>query len=80
VAVDWSDRRDRAMAFVRRHRWRFPVLEDEDGEVGERYGVAGLPSTFIVDASGRIVRQLAGPQTESGLLAELDATTAPARE
>jgi thiol-disulfide isomerase/thioredoxin len=77
VAVDLSDRRGRAEAFVRRHRWRFPVLEDPAGEAGERYAVTGLPSTFIVDESGRIVRQLPGPQTAERLLAALRSALPP---
>ncbi len=75
----WSDNRSRAEAFLRRHRWRFAVLEDSDGRAGERYGVVGLPSTFIVDGSGHIVRQLAGPQTSAGLLEQVRSVSAAAR-
>jgi thiol-disulfide isomerase/thioredoxin len=69
VGVDWSDNPSHAAAFVRHHRWRFPNLEDHDGAVGNDYRLAGLPTTFLLDARGRIVRQLTGPQTAKGLLA-----------
>jgi thiol-disulfide isomerase/thioredoxin len=69
VGVDWSDDRSKAVAFVRRHGWRFSNLEDHDGSVGNDYELAGLPTTFLLDARGRIVRQLTGPQTADALLA-----------
>jgi cytochrome c biogenesis protein CcmG, thiol:disulfide interchange protein DsbE len=74
VAVDWSDNPSHAADFVRRHGWRFPVLEDHDGKVGNRYQLAGLPTTFLLDADGRIVRQLTGPQTARGLLEQVGRT------
>lgn len=71
VGVDWSDTHSGAQAFVRRHGWRFPVLEDDAGRTTTPWRVKGLPTTFVLDARGRIVRQLTGPQTVRGLLAEL---------
>jgi hypothetical protein len=32
------------------------VLLDSRGKVARAYGVAGLPSTVVVDASGRVVK------------------------
>jgi thiol-disulfide isomerase/thioredoxin len=69
VGVDWSDSPGSAAAFVRQHHWTFPVLIDSSGEVGNTYGLTGLPTTFVLDRQGRIVRRLVGPQTASGLLA-----------
>ena len=63
VGVDFTDERGAALAFVRRHGWRFPNLSDGNGTVGRRYGVAGLPTTFVLDPHGHIVRTLRGPQT-----------------
>lgn len=71
VAVDWSDQRASALAFLRRYRWTLPVLEDSRGFVGDEYGVAGLPTTFVLDASGHIVKRLTGPQTTAELLASV---------
>jgi cytochrome c biogenesis protein CcmG, thiol:disulfide interchange protein DsbE len=67
VGVDWSDSHSHAVAFVRKHGWRFPILEDRDGKVGNRYQLAGLPTTFLLDSNGRIVKQLTGPQTTRNL-------------
>jgi thiol-disulfide isomerase/thioredoxin len=65
VGVDWSDARSGASAFVRRFGWNFPVLRDGEGTVGNSYELAVLPTTFVLNPSGRIVRTLRGPQTEA---------------
>ena len=62
VAVDWSDSRSYALAFVHRYGWSFPVLSDPNGKAGYAYGIQGLPVTFVLDAQGRIRRRLIGPQ------------------
>ncbi len=67
VAVDWSDARSPARAFIAQHRWTFPVLRDGEGAVGNEYRIAVLPTTFVLDAAGRIRAVLRGPQTVSSL-------------
>ena len=71
VGVDYTDAAGSAKAFIARHRWRFGILADPDGRVGDAYGLNGLPTTFIVDADGRIVQRLTGPQSAVGLLRAL---------
>ena len=41
--------------YVRELRLTFPVLLDPDGAVTARYGVIGLPTTFLVGRDGRAV-------------------------
>lgn len=68
VAVDWSDPLiGEARKFIGRNRWTFPVLRDEEGTVGLAYGLADLPTTFVLDGKGQIVQQLVGPQTAKSL-------------
>jgi thiol-disulfide isomerase/thioredoxin len=73
VAVDWNDGRDSALKFLRRFHWTLPVLEDPNGLVGDGYGIVGLPATFVLDARGRILKRLTGPQTTATLLAAVRA-------
>jgi cytochrome c biogenesis protein CcmG, thiol:disulfide interchange protein DsbE len=75
VGVDWSDGLAGARAFVRRYGWSFPILRDPDGTVGNRYGLSGLPTSFVLDSRGRIVERLPGPQTESSLREALRAAS-----
>jgi thiol-disulfide isomerase/thioredoxin len=62
VAVNWNDSLSHAKAFVRQYGWHFPTLRDTDGTVGDRYGIQGLPTTFILTSDGRISQTLRGPQ------------------
>jgi cytochrome c biogenesis protein CcmG/thiol:disulfide interchange protein DsbE len=68
VGVDWGDNAHNARAFIRSHGWRYPIVRDGTDEVGSRYGIAGLPTTFVLDTKGRIVRKLIGPQSASELV------------
>ncbi|MEF3302617.1 TlpA family protein disulfide reductase [Paenibacillus sp. GYB003] len=54
VNMTESDRMDNVKSFVRHFDFKFPVLLDSDGKVGELYRVTGIPMTFLVDKNGVI--------------------------
>jgi thiol-disulfide isomerase/thioredoxin len=67
VAIDYVDDAAAARAFVARYHWSFSVLRDGAGDTGRRFGVTGLPTTYVLDRTGRIVATLHGPQTFASL-------------
>ncbi|MGA7705144.1 MAG: TlpA disulfide reductase family protein [Solirubrobacteraceae bacterium] len=69
VGVNWEDlSRSNALAFIHRYGWSFSNLRDPDGTIGRRYGITTfLPTTFVLDSSGRLRLTLHGPQTEQSL-------------
>lgn len=69
VGVDYTDEEDGARAFLRHYGWTFPVLSDPNGTAGARFGFTGLPTTVVLDARGRIVETLRGPQGVADLRA-----------
>ena len=72
--MDWSDPLTaNARAFIRRYAWSFPVLRDGEGVVGNDYRLTVLPTTFVIDARGRIRTVLRGPQSEASLRSALAA-------
>jgi thiol-disulfide isomerase/thioredoxin len=73
VGVDWSDGLGSAHTFIRDHQMTYPNLRDVDGAVGQKYGLFGLPTTFIVDSEGTITRVLRGPQTAQSVRQALQA-------
>jgi cytochrome c biogenesis protein CcmG, thiol:disulfide interchange protein DsbE len=74
VGVDWSDPvLSGARSFISRYGWTFPNLRDAEGTVGAKYHLSGLPTTFVIDASGRIRAVLRGPQQQSSLARALRA-------
>jgi peroxiredoxin len=38
-----------------------PILSDEQNIIGQRYGLTGLPETFIIDKQGVIREKFIGP-------------------
>jgi cytochrome c biogenesis protein CcmG/thiol:disulfide interchange protein DsbE len=73
VGVDWTDGLDSARAFIREHHLTYPNLRDGNGEVGQKYGLYGLPTTFILDSQGTISDVLRGTQTAQTVRRALDA-------
>lgn len=53
VAVD--DARGDTQKFVDRHGITFPVVRDVDRSLARKYGLKGLPETFVIDREGRVV-------------------------
>jgi cytochrome c biogenesis protein CcmG, thiol:disulfide interchange protein DsbE len=70
VGIDYDDGGG-WRAFLRRHHWSFPVLDDSRGDNGAAFGIDNLPATIILDSSGRIVTVRYGAQTVDGLTAAL---------
>jgi cytochrome c biogenesis protein CcmG, thiol:disulfide interchange protein DsbE len=67
VGVDWTDGLAGARSFIREHHWTFSSLRDSSGDVGRKYGITGLPTTFVLDARGHLSGTLRGPQTAQRL-------------
>jgi cytochrome c biogenesis protein CcmG, thiol:disulfide interchange protein DsbE len=67
IGVNWSDTLSGARSFIRRYAWTFANLRDAEGTVGNGYRLPGLPTSFVLDASGHIRAELRGPQDERSL-------------
>jgi len=76
IGVDWSDGLSQARSFIRRYSWTFSNLRDSEGAVGDAYHITGLPTTFVLDGSGRIRAMLRGPQ-DAGSLGRALASAGP---
>jgi len=57
--------------FMRKAGLDFPVIADPDGRIASRWGVSGVPATFVVDAAGQIRDATVGLSTGPGLRARL---------
>jgi thiol-disulfide isomerase/thioredoxin len=54
LAVDVGEGEARVRDFLKSAPVKFPVLLDRDGKAQREWGVRGLPTTFVLDPSGRI--------------------------
>ncbi len=58
-------------AHLRERGLRLPVLVDPSGGLSRAWGLRGVPTSFVVDAAGRIRFREVGYTTEIGLRARL---------
>ena len=64
-----DDGSDAVKQFLLKNRVDYPVVMGNDGIASDFGGVEGLPTKFIIDRNGNIVRKLVGYQ-----VAELERT------
>lgn len=66
--MDYKDRRDEALTWLRRHGNPYPLTAvDESGRVGIDYGVYGVPETYVIDKAGIIRYKQIGPVDDDTL-------------
>lgn len=61
VGVDYHDVTSDARRFVAAHGLSFPMVLDGSGAIGDRYGITGVPETYVLDRRGRLVLHIPGP-------------------
>lgn len=62
-----SGEKNELKAYIKENRLNFPVLNDPYAELSGKYGVQGVPASFIVDAQGQIRFTEIGYTSEWGL-------------
>jgi cytochrome c biogenesis protein CcmG/thiol:disulfide interchange protein DsbE len=63
VGIDYNDVTSDGLRFLRAHRITFPTVRGGSATIGDRYGLTGVPETFVVDAQGRLQRHITGTLT-----------------
>ena len=61
VALNSAETREEVDAYLSKMKLRFPILLDPDGSNTRRWNVFALPTTFLLDAEGRLRYVLTGP-------------------
>ena len=60
LAVDGGEDAAMVRQFIQQNGYTFPVLLDRDNAVNSRYGISAIPTTFILDRSGKIIATVMG--------------------
>lgn len=58
-------------SFAEKHGVDFPIYRASQAWAGRHFGLYGLPTTLVVDATGRVHERLMGPQTRQSLMRHL---------
>jgi peroxiredoxin len=64
VAVNLQEGKGIVRPFAEDYGMDFPIAVDRDGEVGDRYRLLGLPTTYFIDREGVIRSVFTGPFEE----------------
>ncbi len=60
LGVDWKESAGQVSDFTSSLGISYPILLDTDGRVYTRYRVTALPTTFVIDARGRLLKSRIG--------------------
>lgn len=68
IGMNYKDKPAAAAAFLQDLGNPYAkVGTDETGRMGIDWGIYGVPETFVIDATGKVVARLAGPITDATL-------------
>ena len=79
IGVNFEDSTGAARGYVNTEGVTYPVVEDSGSHTALAYGLRGVPETFVVNRSGRIVSHVIGPVTAATLSGEINAMLARAQ-
>jgi thiol-disulfide isomerase/thioredoxin len=65
--------------YVRELDIGYPVVLDTSGEVQQRYGIRGTPTTYLIDADGRVAHRFMGAMSYGDMMRRLNALIDEAR-
>jgi len=60
IAIDLQEPAEVVKKFFKKYKLTFTALLDSKGEVGTRFGIRSIPTTFILDKTGRIIGKVVG--------------------
>ncbi|MFX3624732.1 MAG: thiol-disulfide oxidoreductase ResA [Ectobacillus sp.] len=64
VALNADETEIAVKKFIEQYGLKFPVAIDKGQEILNTYGVGPLPTTFLIDKDGIVVKQITGTQTK----------------
>ena len=74
LGVVYEDEPPAIEAFLAKRPTGYPNLMDPGGRAAIAYGVFGVPETFFIDGTGRIVEKYVGPLNRSTIAALVQRT------
>lgn len=61
LAILSKDAPAQGASFARKLNITFPILDDQNNQIGPKYGLTGVPETFIIDQHGILREKFIGP-------------------
>jgi cytochrome c biogenesis protein CcmG, thiol:disulfide interchange protein DsbE len=67
LSVNVGEDRETVASFVEKHKISYPVLVDSKSSAARRYGVSGIPTTFVLNREGVVKFRIIGEVDSDGL-------------
>ena len=80
IGVNFEDSTGAARGYVRSENVAYPVVEDAGSKTALAYGLRGVPETFVVNQSGRIVKHVIGPVAAAALSSDINSMLLPSTQ
>jgi len=61
VTILYKDDPKTGSEYMRSNGYTFPLFADNDGISAKRYGVTGVPETYLIDKKGTLRKRIIGP-------------------
>jgi thiol-disulfide isomerase/thioredoxin len=61
VTILFRDDESRALSYMKGNGYNFPVFLNPDGSAAKKFGITGVPETFIIDKKGILRDKVIGP-------------------
>lgn len=61
IGLDYLDQEPAAKAYLAEYQISYPNGPDIQSDAARRYGIKGVPETFFIDPTGKIVHMVIGP-------------------
>jgi len=62
ITILYKDDMDRAFSYMKKNGYTFPVYSNADGSAAKKFGITGVPETFIIDKRGILRNKIIGPE------------------
>lgn len=77
AGVNVREEQATVQSYMTTHAMNYPIGLDSDGQIATTYGVTGFPTTYFLDAQGRIIARHVGALTAEKLTEYLQQITIP---
>jgi len=77
LGVVFQDTEEKILGFLQQRGTAYPTVVDDRGKTAIAYGVGGVPETYFLDASGKIVAKYSGPMSGDIIQANLQKVLRP---
>lgn len=61
LTILYQDDENRVPRYMKQQGYTFPIYRDPDGSAAKRFGITGVPETFIIDKKGTLRKKVVGP-------------------